>query len=391
MNTGQTAFAQVMARIPHWEFQRAYKACGVDLPRSNALSAWDHFLALCFAQMTFRQSLRDIEACLKAQRGLAYHMGFRSSISRSSLARANEQREWSPWAYLARRLMAKVRTLYQDEPNGIDIDVPLIAIDSTLIDLSLALCPWADYTGGKAALKMHTGLDLRGPVPAFVNITEATHSDMSGLDEILVEPGAIYVFDRGYIDFARLKRLAEKGAFFVIRARVDIRFYVAHSRPVDRTGNLRADQTIRFNGTDVPDNWPGDLRRVTLFDREQSRRLVFWTNLWTLPAAMIAEIYKQRWQIELFFRWLKHGLCIQTFYGVSENAVRLQLWASICTYLAMAVTRKQLGITTNLTTFVQVLSLHAISKDPIHQLFADYDTKLSCDDPQQALLFNDLK
>lgn len=390
MNTGQTAFSQVMARIPHWEFQRAYKSCSVALPRSNALSAWDHFLALCFAQMTFRQSLRDIEACLKAQNGLAYHMGFRSVVTRSSLARANEQRDWEPWAYLARKLMPKVRALYQDELAGVDIDAPLIAIDSTLIDLSLALCPWADYTGGKAAQKMHAALDLRGPIPAFINVTEATASDMSGLDNILIEPGSVYVLDRGYVDFARLRRLADKGAFFVIRARADVSFYVAQSRPIDRNGILRADQTIRFNGTDVPHHWPGDLRRVTIFDPEHSLHLVFWTNLWTVPASTIAAIYKQRWQIELFFRWLKHGLCIQTFYGVSERAVRLQLWASICTYLAMAITRKQLGITTNLTTFIQVLSLHAISKEPIHELFGKYDTRTQEADSNQQLLFNDL-
>jgi len=390
MNTGQTAFAQVMASIPHWEFQRAYKACGVTLPRGNSLSAWDHFLALCFAQMTFRQSLRDIEACLKAQRGLAYHMGFRSAITRSSLARANEQREWTPWAYMAAMLMPKVRELYQNDSPGIDVDVPLIAVDSTLIDLSLALCPWADYTGGKAALKTHTALDLRGPIPAFVNVTAATVSDMSVIDDLPIEPGAIYVFDRGYVDFARLRVVADRGAFFVIRARSDVSFYVAESRKVDRTGILRADQTIRFIGTDVPRFWPGDLRRVTIYDIEESKRLAFWTNLWTTPAIKIAEIYKKRWQIELFFRWLKHGLCIQTFYGISENAVRLQLWASICTYLALAITRKRLGITTNLTTFIQVLSLHAISKQPIHELFEKVDTSEQESSPSEQLLFNEL-
>lgn len=379
-----------MARIPHWEFQRAYKACGIPAPRGNSLSPWDHFLALCFAQMTFRQSLRDIEACLKAQRGLAYHMGFRAAVSRSSLARANEQREWTPWAYLASKLMPKVRDMYRDEPTGVDIDVPLIAVDSTLIDLSLALCPWADYTGGKAALKMHTALDLRGPVPAFVNVTEATVSDMSIIDQLPIEPGAIYVFDRGYVDFSRLRYVADRGAFFVIRARSDISFYVAESRKVDRSGILRADQTIRFNGTDVPRFWPGDIRRVTIYDIEHSQRLAFWTNLWTTPAIKIADIYKRRWQIELFFRWLKHGLCIQTFYGVTENAVRLQLWASICTYLALAITRKQLGITTNLTTFIQVLSLHAISKQPIHELFEKHDTSGERSSECDQLTFNDL-
>ncbi len=389
MNTGKAVFAQIMARTPHWEFQRAYRACGARALRSDALSSWDHFLALCFAQLTFRQSLRDIEACLRAQPGLAYRLGFRGAITRSALARANEQRDWQPWARLARKLMPKVRTLYQTEPTALDMDVPVIAIDSSLIDLSLALCPWANFTGVKAALKLHTALDLRGPVPAFVNVTAGEDSDMGGLDHLPVEPGAVYVMDRGYVDFRRLRRLADQGAFFVIRARPDVRFYVRASRSVDRSGSLRADQIIRFNGTDVPNHWPGDLRRVTIYDAEHARRLAFWTNLWDAPAVVVAEAYRQRWQIELFFRWLKHGLRIQTFYGTSENAVRLQLWASICVYLAMATARKQLGITTNLTTFVQVLSLHALSKTPVAELFAESDTSKAELDIHNQLSFSD--
>ena len=389
VNTGQAVFAQIMAHIPHWEFQRAYRACGARVPRSDALSPWDHFLALCFAQLTFRQSLRDIEACLRAQPGLAYHLGFRGAITRSALARANEQRDWQPWAMLARKLMPKVRALYQTEPTALDMDVPVIAIDSSLIDLSLALCPWANFTGVKAALKLHTALDLRGPVPAFVNVTSGEDSDMGGLDNLPVEPGAVYVMDRGYIDFRRLRRLADQGAFFVIRSRPDVRFYVRASRTVERTGTLRADQIVRFNGTDVPDYWPGDLRRVTIYDAEHARRLVFWTNLWDVPAAVVAEAYRQRWRIELFFRWLKHGLRIQTFYGTSENAVRLQLWASICVYLAMASARKQLGITINLTTFVQVLSLHALSKSPVAELFAGNDTSRAKFNTHNQLSFSD--
>jgi hypothetical protein len=307
------------------------------------------------------------------------------------LARANEQRDWRPWAMLARKLMPKVRALYQTEPTALDLDVPVIAIDSSLIDLSLALCPWANFTGVKAALKLHAALDLRGPVPAFVNVTSGEESDMGGLDHLPVEPGAVYVMDRGYIDFRRLRRLADQGAFFVIRARPDVRFYVRASRPVDRSGSLRADQIIRFNGTDVPDHWPGDLRRVTIYDAEHARRLAFWTNLWDVPAAIVAEAYRQRWQIELFFRWLKHGLRIQTFYGTSDNAVRLQLWASICAYLALATARKQLGITTNLTTFVQVLSLHALSKAPIAELFAGNDTSSTERDTHNQLSFSDFK
>lgn len=391
MNTGQTVFTQVMARIPHWEFQRAYAACGVPAPRSDALSPWDHFLTLGFAQMTFRESLRDIEACLNAQVGLAYHMGFRSRITRSALSRANEQRDWRPWEHLAGKLMPKVRALYFDEPNALDLDVPVIAVDSSIIDLSFALCPWANWTGTDAAVKLHTALDLRGPIPAFFNITPATFGDVCWLDELPIEPGAFYIMDRGYIDFRRLRRIAEAGAFFVIRDRPDVRYYVAASRRVDRTTNLRSDQSIRLNGTEAPKHWPGLLRRVSLYDFEHSRRLAFWTNQWAGNAAIIAELYHHRWQIELFFRWLKHGLRIRIFYGTTANAVRLQLWASLCTYLAMAITRKQLGITTNLTTFVQVLSLHAISKIPIAELFADLNTSRPLPSQSDQLMFNDLR
>ncbi len=390
MNLGQTVFSQVMARIPHWEFQRAYTSCGVLPPRRDALSPWDHFLTLSFAQMTFRESLRDIEACLQAQSGLAYHMGFRTKITRSALARANEQRDWRPWEHLARKLMSKVRALYSDEPNALDLDVPVIAVDSTLIDLSFALCPWANWTGTDAAIKLHAALDLRGPIPAFINLTPATSGDVCWLDELPVEPGAFYIMDRGYIDFRRLRRIADAGAFFVIRARPDVRYYVAASRPVDRSTALRSDQSIRLNGTDAPKHWPGLLRRVSLYDFEHSRRLAFWTNQWQVSATIIAELYRHRWQIELFFRWLKHGLRVRTFYGTTANAVRLQLWASLCTYFAMAITRKQLGITTNLTTFVQVLSLHAISKTPVADLFVDSSTSALSPSSTQQLLFNDL-
>ena len=390
MNTGQTVFSQVMARIPHWEFQRAYTSCGVLPPRRDALSPWDHFLTLSFAQMTFRESLRGIEACLQAQAGLAYHMGFHTKITRSALARANEQRDWRPWEHLARKLMPMVRALYGDEPNALDLDVPVIAVDSTLIDLSFALCPWANWTGTDAAIKFHAALDLRGPIPAFINLTPVSSGDVCWLDELPIEPGAFYIMDRGYIDFRRLRRIAEAGAFFVIRDRPDVRYYVAASRPVDRSTPLRSDQSIRLNGTDAPKPWPGLLRRVSLYDFEHSRRLAFWTNQWQASALIIAELYRHRWQIERFFRWLKHGLRIRTFYGTTANAVRLQLWASLCTYFAMAITRKQLGLTTNLTTFVQVLSLYAISKTPVAELFADSNTSVRSSSSTQQLLFKDL-
>ena len=243
---------------------------------------------------------------------------------------------------------------------------------SSLIELSLALCPWANWTGNDAAVKLHVSLDLRGPIPAFVAITPPGHGDVVWLDDLPIEAGSYYVMDRGYIDFRRLRRISDAGAFFVIRDRPDVKYYVAASRAVDRTTNLRSDQSIRLTGFGASRHWTDRLRRVSIFDPEHSRRLAFWTNQWTLPAATIADLYKQRGQIELFFRWVKHGLRIRNFYGTSPNAVRVQLWSAICTYLAIAITRKQLGITANLTTFVQVLSVHALQ----NTLFKSYLPKM---------------
>ncbi len=389
MNAGKLVFAQVIERVPHWEFQRlarTHDSCD----GRRQFSAWDHFLALAFAQMTFRESLRDIEACLSTQSSMSYHLGLRTRVTRSTLARANEQRNWALFAALAHKLIERARRLYRDEPNAVDLDAPVYAVDSTLIDLSVALCPWANWTGTDAAVKLHTALDLRGPLPAFAAVTAANCPDMVWLDELPIEPGSYYVMDRGYIDFRRLRRIAQAGAFFIIRDRPDIRYYVAASRPVDRTSTLRSDQSIRLNGWNAPRHWPDLLRRVSIFDSEHSRRLAFWTNQWTLPAATIAELYRHRWQVELFFRWVKHGLRIRTFYGTSANAIRVQLWSAICTYLAIAITRKQLRIVTNLTTVVQVLSVHALSRVPITELFAEITTSQSPFDKPNQLTFSEI-
>jgi transposase len=389
MNSGKMVFSQVVARVPHWEFQRLARAHDKADGRRQ-FSAWDHFLALVFAQMTFRESLRDIEACLSTQQGLGYHLGFRSRVTRSTLARANEERSWQLFAALAQKLIRRARRLYQDEPTVLELAAPVYAVDSTLIDLSVALCPWANWTGSDAAVKLHASLDLRGPLPAFVAITEAGHGDVVWLDDLPIEPGSYYVMDRGYIDFRRLRRIAEAGAFFVVRDRPDVRYYVAASRPVDRNTQLRSDQSIRFNGTESSRHWPDLMRRVSLYDAEHSLRLAFWTNQWTLSAALIAELYRLRWQIELFFRWVKHGLRIRTFYGTTPNAIRVQLWSAICTYLAIAITRKELRLTTNLTTFVQVLSVHAFSKTPIDELFAELYTSEAEVNTGDQLTFNNL-
>lgn len=373
MHSGKFVFSQVMERVPHWEFQRIARRHGVDSPKLG-FTAWEHFSAMAFAQLTFRESLRDIEACLSSQRSLAYHLGFRRAVRRSTLAYANEHRDWRFFADLGQRLMQRARLLYRDEPTALELEADIYTLDATMIDLSLALCPWANWTGTDAAVKMHTLLDLRGPLPSFITISRGGQNEMAWLDEIPVYPGSYYVMDRGYLDLRRLQRFTREGAFFIIRERPDISFYVAQSRPVDRNTALRCDQTIRFNAKASRHNWPEPMRRVGIFDAEHSRRMAFWTNQWTLPAATISELYRQRWQIEIFFRWIKQNLHIRSFYGTTPNAVRVQLWIAICTYLAVAITRKQLGVTRSLTTVLQILSVNAFQKVPLAELFTELDT-----------------
>ena len=389
MNEGKTVFAQVMSCVPHWEFRRIV-AEHDNAVRVRAFSAWDHFLAMSFAQITFRESLRDIEACLDSQPQLRYHLGFRSRVTRSTLARVNEQRPWQLFAAVAQKLIARAQQVYRDEPNILDLKAPVYALDSTFIDLSLALCPWANWTGADATVKLHTMLDLRAALPVFATITEGGYADVLWLDQVPIEPGSCLVIDRGYIDFGRLRRIAHAGAFFVVRDRSDVKYYTAQSRAVDRTGGVRSDQTIRFNGTTASRLWPEPMRRVSIYDFEHHRRLAFWTNLWDLPALTIAELYRQRWQIELFFRWIKENLRLRSFYGTSPNAVRVQIWTAISAYLATALARRNYNVTTNLTTFLQVLSLHACSRVPINQLFAKPTTNPNNQPPIVQLEFNDL-
>jgi hypothetical protein len=389
MNEGKTVFAQVMACVPHWEFQRAVAAHD-NAVRTRTFSAWDQFLAMCFAQVTFRESLRDIEACLDSQPTLRYHLGFRSRVTRSTLSRVNEQRPWQLFAAVAHKLIARARDVYRDEPNVLELEAPVYALDSTFIDLSLALCPWANWTGSDATVKLHTMFDLHGTLPVFAQISEGSYADVLWLDEVPIQPGSYLVMDRGYIDFRRLRRIAQAGAFFVIRDRPDVKYYTAQSRAVDRTTSVRSDQTIRFNGTEASKLWPEPMRRVSIYDFEHHRRLAFWTNLWHLPPATIAELYRLRWQIELFFRWIKENLRLRSFYGTSPNAVRIQIWTAISAYLATAIARRNYNVTTNLTTFLQVLSLHACSRVPLGQLFTNSHTSTSSNSAIQQLEINGL-
>jgi hypothetical protein len=387
MHSGQFVFSQVLERVPHWEFQRIARRYNLDTPKLS-FTAWEHFAAMAFAQLTFRESLRDIEACLGAQRSLAYHLGFRRPVRRSTLAYANEHRDWRFFAELGQRLMQKARQLYRDEPTALECEADIYALDATMIDLSLALCPWANWTGTDAAVKMHTLLDLRGPLPSFITITRGEQNEMAWLDEIPIEAGSYYVMDRGYLDLRRLQRFTREGAFFVIRERPDLSYYVAESRSVDRSTTLRCDQTIRFNGEDSRRSWPDRMRRVGIYDIKRARRMAFWTNQWTLPAATISELYRQRWQIEIFFRWIKQNLRIRNFYGTTPNAVRVQLWTAIGTYLAVAIARKQLGISRSLTTVLQIVSVNAFQKTPLAELLAENDTSASGFDTPNQLTLN---
>lgn len=388
MHSGQFVFSQILARVPHWEFQRVASIHGLDSAKLK-FTAWEHFAALAFAQLTGRESLRDIEACLSAQRSIAYHLGFRRPVRRSTLADANEHRDWRFFADVAQRLMRRARRLYRDEPRALEIGADIYALDATMIDLSLALCPWANWTGTDAAVKMHTLLDLRGPLPSFITISSGGKNEMASLDEVPLEAGSYYVMDRGYLDLQRLQRFDRAGAFFVIRERTDLRFYVAESRPVDRSTTLRCDQTIRFNGEASRRTWPAPMRRVSIYDAERHRRMAFWTNQWTLSALIISQLYRQRWQIELYFRWIKQNLRIRSFFGTTPNAVRVQLWSAIATYLAVAIARKELGIQQSLTTVLQILSVNAFKKVPLCELFTENDTSAETTPPYNQLIFND--
>jgi len=338
------------------------------------MTARDQFLAMAFAQITFRESLRDIEACLRGCAHL-YAMGIRGNITRTNLAYANEYRDWRVYEALAQVLIRKARRLYADDTNGLDLSEMVYAIDSTTIDLCLSMFPWAHFRRTKAAIKLHTQLDLNGPIPVFMSITDGSVHDVHFLDQIAFEPGSIYVIDRGYLDFARLFRIEQAKAYFVIRAKRNTKFYVLESRPVDKNTGLRCDQTIRLSTRKGKIDYPKRLRRISYFDTKTGKRLVFLTNHFDLPALTIATIYKSRWQIELFFKWIKQNLRIKAFFGTSENAVRTQIWIAVCVYLMVACLNKIHGIDESLTRILQILSVNVFQKVPFNQLLTDYSTR----------------
>jgi hypothetical protein len=364
MNAGRTVFAQLLEHVPHKEFHKCVGRYGGERYAKN-FSCWDQYLAMAFAQLTYRESLRDIETCLRAVGGKLYHLGFRTSVARSTLADANESRDWRIFADFAQALIATAQRLYAREAMGVDLEQSLYPLDSTTIDLCLALFPWARFRQRKAAVKMHTLLDLRGNIPAFVHVTDGKVHDVNVLDEIVPEAGAFYVMDRAYIDFARLYVLNLSSAFFVVRTKSHVLLQRRYSHAVDKNAGVRSDQTVVLSSYGSATVYPDALRRISYVDLETNKRLKFLTNNFTLPALTIAQIYKQRWQVELFFKWIKQHLRIKAFYGTSEHAVKTQIWIAVSVYVLVAIVRKRLELPASLYQILQILSLTLFEKTPI--------------------------
>ena len=381
MNEGKTVFSQLIGFLPDRDFRRCVARYRGD-HYSKKLSCWEQFLAMAFAQLAYRESLRDIEACLGAIGLKLYHMGFAS-------ADANENRDWRIFADFAQVLIGTAVKLYANDATGIPDVRDLYALDSTTIDLCLALFPWARFRKHKAAVKMHTLLDLHGSIPTFIHITNGKVHDVNVLDEIAIEAGAFYVMDRGYIDFERLYRFTLESAFFVVRTKTNVLLQRRYSRPVDKTTGLRSDHTVILASRGSATAYPDALRRVTYCDPETGKRLKFLTNNFALPPLAIAEIYKKRWAVELFFRWIKQHLRIKAFYGVSENAVKTQIWIAVSVYVLVAIVRKRLGIEASLYQLLQIFSVTLFEKTPILQpLQRDgFQEELSCH-PNQLILFD---
>src|ERR1700730_11247461 len=378
MHAGKLVFAQLMDHLPWKSFGRVVDRYGGD-HRVREFSCANQFRSMAFAQLTYRESLRDIATCLRAQSAKLYHLGLRGTVARSTLADANEARDWRIYAEYAQHLIRIARRLYVDEPFGVDLKNTVYALDSTTIDLCLALFPWAPFRSTKAAIKLHTLIDLRGNIPSFIHISDGKLHDVNVLDELLPEPGAFYVMDRGYLDFERLHRLHLAGAFFVTRAKSNLKAKRRYSRAVDRSTGLICDQTITLSVFYSKVGYPEPLRRIR-FKTDEGKTLVFLTNNFELPALTITELYRCRWQVELFFKWIKQHLRIKAFFGTSENAVKTQVWIAVSVYVLVAIVRKRLSLDASLYTLLQILSVTLFEKMPIHQALAQDDSK--CDTAQ---------
>jgi hypothetical protein len=374
VNQGRTVFSQLLGFLPDREFRRCVARYGGDA-RPRGFSCWDQYLSMAFAQLTYREGLRDIEACLRSLGGKLYHMGFHSRVARSTLADANDRHDWRIYADFAQVLIRVARPLYASDPIGPDLDHSLYALDSTTIDLCLSLFPWARFRKNKAAVKMHTLLDLHGNIPTFISITDGKVHDVNVLDEILPEAGAFYVMDRGYLDFERLYGFTASGAFFVLRTKSNVILQRRYSRAVDKTTGVRSDHTVILTAINSAQVYPDSLRRVSYLDVETRRRFKFLTNNFALPALTIAQIYKARWQVELFFKWIKQHLRIKAFYGISENAVKTQIWIAVSVYVLVAIVRKRLGLDASLYQILQILSVTLFEKTPILQALQPADSE----------------
>jgi hypothetical protein len=388
MYTGKLIFAQVLDHLPQHTFRRCVERYGGN-QHVKRFTCQDQFRCMAFAQLTYRESLRDIEACLRAQHNKLYHMGIRAAISRSTLADANERRDWRIYADLAQALINIARKLYLHEDFGVDLDNTVYALDASTIDLCLSVFPWAPFRQTKAAVKLHTLLDLRGNIPTFIHISDGKLHDVNALDLLIPEPGAFYIMDRGYLDFARLYRFMLLGAFFVIRAKSNFKFRRLYSDPIDKDSGVRCDQTVVLTGYYSAQHYPQKLRRIKYYDATTGKTFVFLTNNFSLPAVTIADLYRCRWQVELFFKWIKQHLRIKAFFGTSENAVKSQIWIAVSVYVLVAIIKKRLNIDASLYTILQILSLTMFERMPLNQILTDSEYNSRALDPiNQMNLFD---
>jgi Domain of unknown function (DUF4372)/Transposase DDE domain len=384
MHTGKLIFAQLMEHLPLTTFRRCVARYGGH-HKVKRFSCLDQYLSMAFAQLTYRESLRDIEACLRAQSSKLYHLGLRATVARNTLANANATRDWRIYCDFAQSLIGMARRLYVNEPFGVELKDTVYALDATTIDLCLSVFPWAPFRSTKAAIKLHTLLDLRGNIPSFIRISDGKWHEINVLDELITEPGAFYVMDRGYIDFERLGRLSEAGSFFVTRAKSNLKVQRRYSHKVDKSTGLICDQTVMLTVFYSRQGFDRPLRRVRFKDPESGKTLVFLTNNFALPALTITQLYRCRWQIELFFKWIKQHLRIKAFFGTTENAVKTQIWIAVSVYVLIAIVRKRLNVSASLYQLLQILSLTVFERLPLIQLFTQHDPAPDYINPQNQL------
>ena len=388
MAAGKSVFAQLMSWLHPEQFRRCVQRYKGN-HKVSEFTCWDQFLAMAFAQITYRESLADLEVCLRSRRDQLYHMGFRSTVARSTLADANRTRDWRIYADLAQGLIARARRLYSEEPLAADLNATVYALDSTTINLCMSLFPWARFRSAESAVKLHTLLDLRGPIPTMVAISDGKRADVSILDELMPEPGAFYVMDRGYLDFERLYRFVLAGAFYVTRTKAGVLLNRLQSSPVDRSGGIRSDHIVWCRNADSAAHYPERFRRVSFRDPDDGKVLVFLTNNFDLPAETIAHLYRLRWQVELFFKWIKQNLRIKHSFGTSENAVKTQVWIAVCVYVLVAIVRKELKLDLSLSQILQILSVNAFEQMPLPQLVAISESQTKeVDSRNQSMLWN---